>query len=114
MNCMAKEKLIGAVRRGNESSTTYFYQGIGNAKLEAVAEVCYRTGLQEKVEENRVICIAVETNGEPYHNGKYVGIAYRCKNGRISLMTTDKFRSDYLKIYVQEMMEYYDGNRKGK
>lgn len=103
-----KEELIGAVRKGNDATTTYFYLGVGNSKPDAIERICQRSGLKEKVELERVLCIAIESGDEPYCSGKYVGLAYRSISGQIILFSKDRFRYEYLKIYAQEVVTYYD------
>ena len=102
---MVNGMLTGALSVSGEDHTTYFYRGISHAELDAITEVCRRTGLKEEIEEDRVILVAVESTKEPYQKGRYVGVAYMCKTGRISLMTCDELRSDYMKMYLEEVFK---------
>lgn len=96
--------LIGALSVSGEKHTTYFYRGVSHSELGAVTEVCRKTGLNEEIKEEKVLLVAVESEGEPYQRGRYVGVAYMCNGGRISLMTCDETRSIYMKMYLEEVL----------
>lgn len=100
--------LVGAVHKSNEKVTTYFYLGIADLDIQHFIDINKKTGFSDEILPEKMLCIAVEKEGEPDTNGKLVGFAYLKNNGKILIASIDKFREEYLDVYAREAIIYYD------
>lgn len=105
---MEKKVLVGAVQKSSDKKTTYFYLGTADLELQRFIDINKATGVNDDVTFEKMLCVAVERQGEPDTDGKIVGFAYLKNNGKILITSTDKFREEYLNEYAREAILYYD------
>ena len=108
---MEEKTLVGAVQKSNDKMTTYFYLGIADLDLQRFVDINKATGINDTITPSRMLCVAVEREGNPDTNGKIAGFAYLRENGKILITSIDKLREEYLNVYAREAIIYYDKGR---
>jgi len=103
-----EKTLVGAVQRSHEKTTTYFFLGTGEIDIKIFNDIVQKTRNVGELKPEKVLCTAIEREGEPDTEGRFVGFAYLRENGKILIVTIDEFREEYLNLYAKETMVFYD------